>query len=572
MTKQYTVINICAGMGTMSLAFEQAGFQVICNLVRDPKEISIISENLGVDAGYLYDVMPDNLPYADIVIGSFTRFQNFSTAGMREGRQSLTIVKDFKIIEDTFRAVLGHSMPKAFLFEVSLQIKGNDMLRHLMNWFGKERYVLNYHEFDVGRVTGSPICQRRVYLAALRRDVHAEFLFPDNASYFTAFEDFQEDDVSYTYDVKNEKVNVECKDEGLYVWRSGKYQRSEEVNGTYRIPLLKSKQRLRRITPRELARMKGIPDDYKLFDKNKKWLYDEIWFEPHMKLMSLFAKRMYDALGDAVSEEGSCGDEEQIPDEKAHDMLEGEKQMMERRFDVFVSSTYDGLQDERKEVTQAILECDCIPVGMEMFPASNLEQWKFIKKVIDKSDIYLVIIAGKYGSLGKDDNGKKMGYTEMEFEYALKQGKPVLAFLVKEIAKLERGKTESDNDVMALLMKFRGKAMTGRLVKFYQNKDDLKAKVMGSLNQIKKQINSGGWVRADESIDADVEELKRNIWRLEAEKEKLQEQIDMFVEREDEDRRKRETMSAKLDEMYKNIEMFEGQMKTFKLYMDAASE
>lgn len=166
----------------------------------------------------------------------------------------------------------------------------------------------------------------------------------------------------------------------------------------------------------------------------------------------------------------------------------------------------------------------------------------------------------------------KMGYTEMEFEYALKQGKPVLAFLVKEIAKLERGKTESDNDVMALLMKFRGKAMTGRLVKFYQNKDDLKAKVMGSLNQIKKQINSGGWVRADESIDADVEELKRNIWRLGAEKEKLQEQIDMFVEREDEDRRKRETMSAKLDEMYKNIEMFEDQMKTFKLYMDAASE
>ena len=73
MTKQYTVINICAGMGTMSLAFEQAGFQVICNLVRDPKEISIISENLGVDAGYLYDVMPDNLSLA--VLRDFRFFQ-----------------------------------------------------------------------------------------------------------------------------------------------------------------------------------------------------------------------------------------------------------------------------------------------------------------------------------------------------------------------------------------------------------------------------------------------------------------------------------------------------------------
>ena len=376
MKKQYTAINICAGMGTMSLAFEQAGFQVICNLVRDPKEINIVSENLGVNAGYFYDVVPGSLPCADVVIGSFTRFQNYSTANVKEGRQFSKIIEDFKIIEDTFRDVSGYSMPKAFLFEVSLQVRRNEVFQHLMNWLENEYYVLHYREFDVGRVTGSPIRQRRGYLTALRMDVHEKFLFPDKALSSTAFEDFQEHDVSYTYNVKNEKINAECKDGGLYVWRSGEYQRSDVVNGVYRIPVLKSKERLRRITPRELARIKGIPDDYKLFDKNKKWIYDEIWFEPHMKLMSLFAKRLHGVLGDIVSEEDCRADEGEIPDEKAHDMLEGETHMMERRFDVFVSSTYEDLQDERKEVTQAILECDCIPVGMEMFPASNLEQLK----------------------------------------------------------------------------------------------------------------------------------------------------------------------------------------------------
>lgn len=44
---------------------------------------------------------------------------------------------------------------------------------------------------------------------------------------------------------------------------------------------------------------------------------------------------------------------------------------------------------------------------MELFPASNKSQWDFIKRVIDESDFYLVIIAGKYGSIGINDEKKK---------------------------------------------------------------------------------------------------------------------------------------------------------------------
>lgn len=41
------------------------------------------------------------------------------------------------------------------------------------------------------------------------------------------------------------------------------------------------------------------------------------------------------------------------------------------KYQVFVSSTYVDLIEERKEITQAILEANCIPAGMELFPASN---------------------------------------------------------------------------------------------------------------------------------------------------------------------------------------------------------
>ena len=48
---------------------------------------------------------------------------------------------------------------------------------------------------------------------------------------------------------------------------------------------------------------------------------------------------------------------------------------MEKRYQVFVSSTYADLQEERKTVMQALLELDCIPAGMELFPAANEDQW-----------------------------------------------------------------------------------------------------------------------------------------------------------------------------------------------------
>ncbi|MCR9883896.1 DUF4062 domain-containing protein, partial [Vibrio alginolyticus] len=75
---------------------------------------------------------------------------------------------------------------------------------------------------------------------------------------------------------------------------------------------------------------------------------------------------------------------------------------MEKRYQVFVSSTFADLQEERQQVIQALMEMDCIPAGMELFPATDEEQWEFIKRIIDDCDYYLLIIGGRYGSVSSD--------------------------------------------------------------------------------------------------------------------------------------------------------------------------
>src|SRR5216683_8241641 len=98
---------------------------------------------------------------------------------------------------------------------------------------------------------------------------------------------------------------------------------------------------------------------------------------------------------------------------------------MDKRYQVFVSSTFADLKEERQAVIRTLIEMDCIPAGMELFPAADEEQFTFIKRVIDDCDYYLLIIGGRYGSV--DESG--ISYTEQEYEYAVSRGLKVIALL-----------------------------------------------------------------------------------------------------------------------------------------------
>ena len=174
---------------------------------------------------------------------------------------------------------------------------------------------------------------------------------------------------------------------------------------------------------------------------------------------------------------------------------------MEKKYQVFVSSTYSDLKDERKEVSQAILESGCFPAGMELWAASNKKQWEVIKKVIDDCDYYLLIIAGKYGSVGTDKDGNKVSYTEMEFDYAHESGKPIIAMIHENPGDLSGKFTETK--YIDELENFRNKAKDGRMIKYWNNKGELAKNVVLSLKTMMADPDATavGWIKAS---DADI--------------------------------------------------------------------
>jgi hypothetical protein len=197
------------------------------------------------------------------------------------------------------------------------------------------------------------------------------------------------------------------------------------------------------------------------------------------------------------------------------------KAMNERRYQVFISSTFRDLQSERQKVLQAVLELRAFPTGMEMFPAADDEQWQFIQQEILSSDYYVVVVAGKYGSLAEDGQS----FTEKEYDFATNSGKPVMGFLVRELGDLKGSKLEEEQAKRDKLQAFRNKVSRGKLVKFYRTEDELKAQVMQALVHAFQFKPREGWVRSQysrriEDLEA-ITSLQKRVMELEAENRAL---------------------------------------------------
>lgn len=96
------------------------------------------------------------------------------------------------------------------------------------------------------------------------------------------------------------------------------------------------------------------------------------------------------------------------------------------KYTVFLSSTHDDLQHEREQVADAILKLGHIPCGMEQFSAGSGRGWNVITQTIDICDYYVLIVAGRYGTMFP---GEDVSWTEKEYNYARSRNLDPLAFL-----------------------------------------------------------------------------------------------------------------------------------------------
>jgi hypothetical protein len=165
--------------------------------------------------------------------------------------------------------------------------------------------------------------------------------------------------------------------------------------------------------------------------------------------------------------------------------------MHEKRYQIFVSSTYNGLESVRAEVQQTILRINHFPVGMENFLARSKRSWNVIERFIKSTDYYLIIVAGRYGTI---DNETGLSYTERELDLAMSLNIPILGFLHKNPEGLPFEYSEQDQPGRDQLEALREKVKVNQTY-FWNDSADLVKTISESLHNEFTDNPRAGWVR-----------------------------------------------------------------------------
>lgn len=196
---------------------------------------------------------------------------------------------------------------------------------------------------------------------------------------------------------------------------------------------------------------------------------------------------------------------------------------MKRKLQVFISSTYTDLIEERQAAVSAILKAGHIPAGMELFTAGDQSQMKTIERWIDESDVYMLILGGRYGSVEKKSG---ISYTELEYDYAVQTGKALFAVVITDAALESKVKAKGiaflekeNNKELAL---FRTKVLSN-ISSFFEDEKDIKLCVHESMSDFAANRDLQGWVSASEVTD--TQPLFEEIKKLSQENTSLKEKI-----------------------------------------------
>jgi hypothetical protein len=194
-----------------------------------------------------------------------------------------------------------------------------------------------------------------------------------------------------------------------------------------------------------------------------------------------------------------------------------------KKLQVFISSTFTDLKQERQAAVEAILTAGHIPAGMELFTAGDESQMNVIKHWIDESDIYLLILGGRYGSI---EPVTKKSYIHLEYEYAVEKGKPLFAVVIAESITEDRvkqfGTAVIETENSQKLRDFRAQVLS-KLVKFWHDPRDIKLAILETLSEFERRPELVGWISGKDSVNGGA--LVGEFARLTKENSDLREQL-----------------------------------------------
>ena len=287
-------IDLFAGIGGFRLALESAGAQCVFTSEINKYARQVYLDNFKGDiAGDITKINEQDIPPHDILTGGYP-CQSFSTIGQRKGFSDPRGTLFFEILR-----IAKHHQPKViFLENVKglLTHNGGDTFETMRNSLSDIGYKVHYEVLDATNF-GLPQRRKRIFIVAIRKDIDKKFSFPINSPTNIKLKDIVETNVDAKYFLSEARNNFICKkrkanqckfgyhligpNDYVFTLLTSKYEHNLIVDDSKPTGIfnnLKAKlpndniinsQNVRRLTPKEYARLQGFPEEFKMNVSNK---------------------------------------------------------------------------------------------------------------------------------------------------------------------------------------------------------------------------------------------------------------------------------------------------------------
>lgn len=271
---KYTVVSLFSGAGGLDLGFHNAGFEIIWANDFDKYAVQTYRENF--DNVIIYDDINnidfEDIPDADVIIGGFP-CQPFSMMGSELGFDDVRGTVFFTVADLIKKKIDKGAKPKVVVLENVRRLLTHDggntfkVIKHIME---KELGYKVFYKILNSSDFGVPQTRNRIFIVCFdNQDV--EFTFPETIDLNCTMHDMLEENVNDKYFL-SDKILKTILSNG-----TGKYNAKSEIDLEIARPLCSTMHKMhracqdnyvtdrgsvRRLTPREAARLQGFPDDF----------------------------------------------------------------------------------------------------------------------------------------------------------------------------------------------------------------------------------------------------------------------------------------------------------------------
>ena len=265
-----TVVIFNAGIGALTLGFQNAGYEILKAYEPDRKVIEIYQENISqnVTACSLSSIDPATVP--DSNVWAF---------GLTQSKE-----------EEVFRslALVQRRRPPVILFVMKKQLWKGFIKEHIFQ-LQEYGYHITHKNIQSSEVTAFPLREEFAYIVSKRVNA-SDMIMPVQVHKSSILLDGwvemnPQDSWYYRIDFAKEKIDASHAGDSVLCWEKGGYRESGQVRlNLIKMPLIRIHGVYHKITHKEIARLKGFPEDFPRSVPNKSRMYRSLIYAPNIKV------------------------------------------------------------------------------------------------------------------------------------------------------------------------------------------------------------------------------------------------------------------------------------------------